>query len=137
MPTTYKERSEVIARLARLGIGYDDAQRFRRIAMTLHNWHEQECGSDRGCIERRDEDGKPYWYNPSSDHSGKPAHRFLVPDREKGALKRLASLMGKYPHLVEYVQGDPRGASLYLLRRTDLSDGMNLDSAYSCGTAIY
>ena len=135
MSTTVKERGEMIDRLARLGIGYDDAQRFRRIAMTLHRWHEQECGSETGCIERNETTGKPYWYNPNRPLSRRS---FLpIADREKGALKRLASLMGKYPHLVEYVQTDPRGASLYLLRRTQLEAGQNIDSYYSQGTAIY
>ena len=131
--TTTKERAEVSARLARSGIGYDDAQRFRRIAMKLHRWHELECGDDYGCIERDEKDGKPYWFNPSSERP----KRYPVADKEKGALKRLASLMGKYPHLIEYVQGDPRGASLYLLRRTDLDGDLNIDSYYSRGTAIY
>ena len=133
MSTTIKERCEVIDRLSRLGIGYDDAQRFRRIAMTLHNWHEQECGTDRGCIERDETTGKPSWFNPISHYP----RRYPIADREKGALKRLASLMGKYPHLLDYVQGDPRGASLYLLRRTDLQEGMNLDSYYSRGIGVY
>lgn len=133
MSTTTKERGDVIDRLSRLGIGYDDAQRFRRIAMTLHNWHELECGGDNGCIERDEATGKPYWYNPNS----MIVHRYPIADRENGALKRLASLMTKYPHLVEYVQGDPRGASVYLLRRADLEPGMKLESYYSRGTAVY
>ena len=128
---TTKERAEVIERLARIGIGYDDAQRFRRIAMTLHNWHEQECGTEHGHIERDETTGKPTWHNAWNEN------RWPMADREKGALKRLASLMGKYPHLMEYVQTDPRGASLYLLRRTDLDGDLNIDSYYSRGTAIY
>ena len=129
--TTTKERAEVIDRLARIGIGYDDAQRFRRIAMKLHRWHELECGDDYGCIERDETTGKPCWTSSSS------GRQHVIPDKERGALKRLASLMGKYPHLIEYVQTDPRGASLYLLRRTDLDGDMNIDSYYSRGTAIY
>jgi hypothetical protein len=37
-----------------------------------------------------------------------------IPDRERGAQKRLAMIMAKYPGWQAYVQGDPRGASLYI-----------------------
>ena len=143
MQTTIKERTAVIERLSRLGIGYDDAQRFRRIAMTLHNWHEMECGDGNEygswAIEHDETTDKPVLVRHHYGHGQYQDRRTetSIPDREKGALKRLVSLIGKYPHLIEYVQTDPRGASLYLLRRTDLDGGLNIDSSYSRGTAIY
>jgi len=53
-------------------------------------------------------------------------------------LTRLGVLMAKYPSLIHYVQGDPRGASLYLLTLEQANDGgYPLDSVYSRGVAIY
>lgn len=49
-------KHDCIQQLTSLGVSYDDAQALRRIAMTLHRWHEMECGVDSGCIER-DEQG--------------------------------------------------------------------------------
>ncbi len=45
-----------------------------------------------------------------------------MPDREKGARKRLAAIMARYPGFAAYVQTDPRGASLYVLRPGDCRD---------------
>lgn len=60
MHTTQKERDEVLRRLDRLGIAYEDAQALRRIALTLRRWFELECGdgNDYGswAIERDDTD---------------------------------------------------------------------------------
>jgi hypothetical protein len=60
-----------------------------------------------------------------------------VADRETGARKRLAKIMENYPNLSAYVQGDPRGASLYILRPGDVPEGKDVDSYYSRGLAVY
>ena len=91
------------------GVTYQDAQALRRISMTLHRWHEMECGCDRGAIERDEETGLTYWYNPDV------GTRYRTRDMETGALKRLAAIMARYPHLTHYIQGDPRGCALYIL----------------------
>lgn len=123
---------ECIPPLTRAGISQADAEALRRIAMTLHRWHELECGSDRGCIERDETTGKPYWL---SAITGKRAG--VVPDRETAAKKRLAKIMARYPTLRAYIQGDPRGASLYILRPGDVPEGAEVDSYYSRGLAVY
>lgn len=123
--------AECIARLTAIGISYEDAYTLRRIAMTLHNWHEKECGIDNGCIERDEDTGVTYWLN---SYSGK---RYKIADRETGAQKRLNKVMANYPGYVAYVQGDPRGASLYILRPTDILEGHSIDSYYSRGIAVY
>lgn len=120
-----------IDRLCQLGIDYDDAVALRRISMTLHRWHELECGDGNGCIERDEATGKAFWL---SSHTMK---RWPIPDRETGARKRLARIMAKYPTLKAYVQGDPRGASLYILRPDDMIPGHDVDSYYSRGVAVY
>lgn len=134
MSTTAKERYEVINRLQKLGIDYDTAQQLRRISLTLQRWFEKECGTDNGCIERDEATGKPYWRYSSFSH---PLTKYPVRDMEKGALARLRSIMKPLKGLVPYVQGDCRGASLYILRKSDLKPGDNIDSVYTRGVAIY
>ena len=122
---------ECIDRLRAIGIAYDDAHALRRIAMTLHRWSELECGNDHGCIERDETTGKAYWLNSMS------MRRSPIADRETGALKRMAKIMARYPTLSAYVQGDPRGAPLYVLRPGDVPEGASADSYYNNGIAIY
>ncbi len=117
--------------LVRAGIAHDDAFALRRVAMTLHRWHEMECGDDRGAIERDETTGRPYWRNA---FTGK---RYATLDRESGAQKRLARIMTRYPDLRAYIQGDPRGAALYILRPGDVPEGESADSYYSRGLAVY
>jgi hypothetical protein len=106
MKTTPLERYRVTQSLNALGIDYESAQSLRRIAMTLRNWFELECGTDRGCIERdEDGDGKPYFRYAAFNH---PIHQYPIADREAGARKRLAAIMSRYPDLIHYIQGDPR-----------------------------
>lgn len=118
-------------RLAQLGIDYNSAEQLRRIAMTLHRWFEMECGTDNGCIERDEETGKAYWLNSAT------MKRFKIADREKGALQRLKKVMQPFSNLRPYVQGDCRGASLYILREEDVKPGENIDSVYTRGIAVY
>lgn len=113
------------------GISRDDAEKLRRISMTLHRWRELECGVEVGGIERDETTGKVAWYNSGS------GNRSPFPDRETPALKRLAAIMARYPGLAYYVQGDPRGAALYILRPGDVPEGANVDAYYSRGIAVY
>lgn len=113
------------------GISLEDAQALRRISMTLHNWFEHECN---GAIQRDGirGDGLPYWHNT---FTGRQICR--APDRERGALKRLSVIMARYPGLESYVQGDPRGCALYILRLGDVPDGKHAESYYNRGIAVY
>jgi hypothetical protein len=128
-------------RLLNAGISFEHAQELRRISMTLHRWHELECGDGNDyaswCVSRGRKTGKVFEY----DDNGKPylerhAHTenkpsyTLIADRERGALKRLAAIMANYPKLAAYVQGDPRGCALYV------GEGLT-DTNYSNGIAIY
>lgn len=126
-----KTQHECIPPLMRAGISYDDAIALRRVAMTLHRWHELECGVDNGGVERDETTGKTFWYNAMT------GHRSPCADRETPALKRLAAIMARYPTLGHYVQGDPRGAALYILRPGDIPEGADADSYYSRGLAVY
>jgi hypothetical protein len=131
-----RDTYDMLARLERLGISRDDAASLRRISMTLHRWHELECGSGNGAIERDETSGKPFMVHQVYDKHCKQV-RYQVADKEAGALKRLAAIMARYPTLKPYVQGDPRGASLYILRPGDVPEGSDADSYYSRGIAVY
>lgn len=126
---------DCVAVLESLGIAYADAIALRRLSMTLHRWHELECGAGNGCIERegKNGDGKPFW---SYEGGGGRRRRYRIPDREAGALRRLKAIMGHYPTLTAYVQGDPRGAALYILRSGDVPAGEQADSYYSRGIVV-
>ena len=95
------------------GISRDDIEALRKIEMTLHRWAERECNGE---VET-DEDGKAY---AAFDSVGSQAlatrRRYRVPNREAGALRRLAAIMARYPHLRAYHQTDPRGCALYVYR---------------------
>lgn len=126
-----KQTHAMLNQLENVGISYEDATALRRISMTLHRWHEMECGIDNGCIERDEETDKTYWLNSYT------MRRSPIADRETGAKKRLAKIMSRYPTLGFYIQGDPRGASLYILRPGDVPEGKDADAYYSRGIAVY
>ena len=103
--------------------------------MTLQRWSALECGTEHGAIERDEVTGKPYMrHGMQSD--GK-VWRYPVRDRENGALKRLQAIASRYPQFIAYHQGDPRGAALFLVAKTDIPEGKTVDSYYSRGIAIY
>lgn len=139
---------DCIRLLLTLGINHDDATALRRISMTLHRWHEMECGDSNDynswCVTRGkkqpegfvyDDAGKPYI--ETHPHNGGATRYTPIADRETGARKRLTAIMARYPTLQAYVQGDPRGAALYILRPGDVPEGGAVDSYYSRGVAVY
>lgn len=125
---------ESVHRLTQIGISEADAFQLRHIAMTLHRWHELECGVKEGCVAQ-DDAGK--WHFVSRPGSDGRAYWTPIADREAGAKRRLARILKSYPHLQAYVQTDPRGASLYILRPGDVPEGADVSSCYSRGVAVY
>ena len=123
--------TDPIVRLREAGIEFRHAMALRRIARTLNRWHELECGVEGGRIERNAETGQVAWY------SARTGNRTPYPDLETHALKRLAAIMAKYPTLGHYVQGDPRGAALYVLRPGDVPSGQSVAAYYTHGIAVY
>lgn len=117
-------------RLMALGISREDAEALRRISMTLRRWFEKECGIESGCIERDETTNKAYWLNSNT------MRRYPIADRETGARKRLTAIMAKYPTLTAYVQGDPRGCSLYILTADQLQSEHGIDAIYNRGVAV-
>lgn len=130
---------QMIERLKSAGISEDDAFALRRIALTLDRWHELECGiGDNAtyCVEREtdNEESAPHMWR--HDHNG--SHDLgRIPDREKGAKKRLAKIMERYPDRTAYIQGDPRGASLYIVSNADVPPGEDVSTFYTRGIAVF
>jgi hypothetical protein len=120
-----------LQQLHAIGIADEDAKALRRISMTLRRWFEHECN---GAIQRDGErgDGRPHWHNTNTGRKICPA-----PDRERGALKRLDKIAARYPDLTPYVQGDPRGCAVYVLRPGDVPEGKDADAYYSRGIPVY
>jgi len=113
------------------GITRDHAEALRRISMTLRRWFEMKCGAEHGMIGRDETTGRPFWRNAVN------GLQWPVADRETGARKRLAAIMANYPTLAAYVQEDPRGPALYILRPGDVPAGEDVDAYYSSGIAVY
>lgn len=118
--------------LGQLGFTESEVDSMRRISNTLQRWFALECGTDGGCIERDEKTGLPYWVN----HDARIVTRCRVADREAGALRRLNKIMAG--RLVSfYVQTDPRGAALYILRPGDVPPGADPASYYTRGICVY
>ena len=89
-----------------------------------------------------DDDGKPYnevhYYFGANPNTVK---YWPIPDRERGAQKRIAKIMANYPDFWSYVQGDARGAALYVGKKSEqertTDRPLDLDGNYSRGIAIY
>ena len=126
------EKYDAVAVLQCIGISEDDARALRRISMTLRRWYEHECN---GTIQRDEGTDKPrhYW----EDSRGVHHKSYVIPDREAGALRRLKLIMARYPSLDYYLQGDPRGCALYVLRPDDVLEGKDISAYYSRGIAVY
>jgi hypothetical protein len=143
-----QDRDWMQSAVERLGFTCDEFHRLRRISMTLHRWHELECGTgdDRftRSVERDEETGKPFLRIQFPSRTGYVDKRYPVADRERGALKRLVKIVESRNQrkadadmdVLPYVQGDPRGAALYLITREQLGTS-DINSCYSRGIAIY
>jgi hypothetical protein len=133
-----KAKEILINRLINLGFSYPEACQLRRIQMALHNWDEAECGDSNDrfsrSLERDEVTQKPYWV--IRYHNENKERRYPTPDREKGALKRLGSIMASHPDFAAYHQSDCRGCALYVVRVADIPAGAKLDSCYNLGLAI-
>lgn len=132
-----QRRSMMNDTLRSLGFDRDECEQLRRISMTLHSWHERECGTGDGCIERDDTTGKAFWLNSNT------MKRYPIADRETGAQKRLLGIINARAARVgtcdvnAYIQTDPRGAPLYILRPGDVPAGQDAAAYYSRGVCVY
>lgn len=127
-----------------LGFTWSESFDLSRISRTLRRWAERECGDSNGhaswAIERDETSDKPYMVV----HSYNPNHtiRYPIPDREKGALRRLSAILNarnirESSPITFYHQADPRGCALYLIRPGDVPAGKDVSSYYTNGVAVY
>lgn len=153
--------------LQSLGFTAQEAESLRRISMTLRRWYELECGTGEGqtiiSIERDGDepDSTPYQRIQFPTAHGYADRRYRIADRETGAIKRLKGIVDArnnralaaiplpelrkaqraggtgFAPLSFYLQTDPRGASLYIIRPGDVPDGANVSSYYSRGIVVY
>jgi hypothetical protein len=135
VPRYKRQKYDARDQLIKLGFTYDEADSLLRAANRLHRWHELECGTDQGAVARDDDTGELNWYV----NDGKRSRwvKYEGPDYETLALRRIKKIMAAHPHLGYYVQGDPRGCALYILRPGDVPEGQSADSCYSRGIAVY
>jgi hypothetical protein len=130
----FMRRQHLENALTGLGFTSEEVEKLRRISNTLRRWFDLECGTDAGAIER-DENGKPWLVSGTG-------RRWPTADRETGARKRLSAIIAAHNARTEspvsaYIQTDPRGAALYILRPGDVLEGMNAESCYSRGICVY
>jgi hypothetical protein len=131
-------RGECIAHLMAAGFREADAVALRKHAMTLHGWDEQCCGmsdaSKSWCIVRDDETRAPF--REVHPHRGE-SFREPIADRERHAIRAIAKVMAEHPDWVWFHQTDPRGASLYIIRKGDIPEGRKASEFYTRGIAVY
>lgn len=134
MPSAYERSHKLALRIARVTgvyVSIEDASILRRAEKTLHRWAELECGDGNAyaswSIERDETTDKPFMV--TYPHTGK-TRRHAVPDRERGALRRVAALC-KRLGLYWYHQTDPRGCALYVAA-VELSDNSYSSRGVAC-----
>lgn len=123
-----KHRTATIQALTRLGVSPSDTAQLLRDSALMRTWHEHECN---GALQEDGEDsGKWYWHSP---YDGKRLCR--AANRYEPAKLRATRIAHCYG-LTAYIQGDPRGCALYLLRKGDVPVGEDPESYYSRGIAV-
>lgn len=124
-------------RMEKLGFTYGETETLRRAQLTLHRWAERECNGE---IQRDETTGKVHPYNRNGDRM-----KYTVPDREKGAWKRVLTTvearnqralnLDGYDQMLAYHQTDPRGCALWLVSVEQLG-GADIASVYNRGFGV-
>ena len=125
--------------LTSLGFNANEIDTLLSVERGLQRWHELECGTGDNrvsvSVERDEQTGKPFKRVQFQSRSGWIDRKTPCRDMEKSHLARLARVMeGKAVRA--YVQGDPRGCALYILRKGDVPQGADVNAYYSRGIAV-
>jgi hypothetical protein len=126
--------------LCNLGFALGDVHTLLSIERGLQRWHELECGTGDDkvsvSVERDEKTEKPFRRVQYMGRDGKWVDRKTpCRDMEKSNLRRLSRIMeGKAVRA--YVQGDPRGCALYILRPGDVPEGKDPNAYYSRGIPV-
>jgi len=120
--------------LNELGFNDTEVAALIRIEKSLHRWCEMECGGVNGCIERDDKTNEPIFVS-------RWGYTYKIRDMEASALKCLKKILADVERRTNrgmgyYYQTDPRGCTLYILRRNDGPEGANIRSCYTNGIAV-
>jgi len=138
------------------GFTFEECEKMRRISLTLRRWFELECGNGNDWADwaiERDEngEGRPFMVTHYHPRNGSQARTTKSPvaDRETGARRRLAAIIEERNKRVSemfhdslickvetYIQTDPRGASLYILRPGDIPEGADPCQYYHRGLCL-
>jgi hypothetical protein len=118
-------------RLAHFKLSPDDIAKLLRIEKKLRRWHELQCGVEAGHVEEVGGEGSGKW-----EFVNRHGNRSPIRDPGKQADKALNVFTAENPDLFFYVQTDPRGCALYLLKKSDAQSGEKLGSVYCRGVAI-
>ncbi len=146
----HMQRAQMYQALQSLGFTFAECESLRRISMTLRRWFEAECNGD---IQRDEMTGQAY--RQYGGGAG-PFQTVKTADKETAAQKRLAAIIARRNSdgdvqdranggctitarapVTPYIQGDPRGAALYILRPGDVPAGADADAYYSRGICVY
>lgn len=119
--------------LIALGFSGEDVAALRRASNGLQKWFERECNGD---VERDEATGKTFAVIGRNTYRG-TIRRSPTRDLESGHRRRIAAIMAAHPTLRVYIQSDPRGASLYILRPGDVPAGEDDGAWYSRGICVY
>lgn len=125
--------------LTDLGFTSNEIAALLSVERGLSRWHELECGTGNDrvsmSVERDENTNKPFKRVQYQTRSGWVDRKTVCRDMEKAYLSRLSRIMdGKTVRA--YVQGDPRGCALYILRPGDVPQGADVHSYYSRGIAV-
>lgn len=125
----FERRAHLERSLMMLGFNVPQVEALRKASNTLQRWYENECN---GVIQRDEVSEIPYRHNT---YTGEKLYK--VADLETGARKRIDAIVGTVPSLSVYIQTDPRGAALYIIRPDDVPVGEDVGSYYSRGICVY
>lgn len=117
--------------LAHFKLSPDDIAKLLRIEEKLRRWHELRCGIDAGHVEEIGSEGSGKW-----EFVNRHGHRSPIRDAGKQARKALNAFTAENPDLIFYVQADPRGCALYLLKKSQVDSGEDVNAVYNRGVAI-
>lgn len=127
--------------MSRLGFTFQETEQLLKAERALQRWHELECGTGNDrvtvSVERDEESGKPFRRVQYMGAGGKWIdRREPCRDTEKAARKRIDSVLSGKSGLSAFIQGDPRGCALYILRDGDIPEGAGPCAYYSRGIPV-
>jgi hypothetical protein len=131
MKVEFLERDVVSQLLKSEGVSTRDAEELAKISMRLRKWKQLEVGTDGGHIERQENTNMPFWVRDDGSAWVK------VADMEAEAMKKLEGIIGKHKRLTAYIQGDPAGVVLYIIRESDIPKGRNIEEFYNRGIPVF